>query len=105
MPERPASPQPLVSIKIAALFDASAILSLKYYFISFFMSEISRFQGLKLKDLSDADAEKVLVEAGFPAGSARIAKSGWSGNTEVNPIALATLLAGAIAEAEAQSHK
>lgn len=67
------------------------------------MSELSRFQGLKLKDLSDDDAEKVLVEAGFPPGSAKIAKAGWSGYTEVNPKALADLLAGAQAEAEQQS--
>lgn len=61
-----------------------------------------KYRGVQLKDLSDADAEKVLVDAGFPPGSARIAKAGWSGYTEATPQALKKLLADAEAEAAAQ---
>jgi hypothetical protein len=66
------------------------------------MFENNQFRGMKLKDLSDEDAERVLVEAGFPPGNAKIAKAGWSGETPVTPAALAQLLANAEGEASSQ---
>jgi hypothetical protein len=59
----------------------------------------------KLNQLTKEEAEKRLREAGFPAGSAGIAQSGWSGNTEATPEGLKKLLEDAVAEAEAQQQQ
>ncbi len=59
---------------------------------------------LKLKDLPDEVAEAVTKKAGFPSGSGKTAKAGWSGETEVKPEALKRLLSDAVAEAESQQN-